>query len=255
MEVLEVLLWGAEMLSRPSLSRWAESFETWQHRHGLQRQWGRLEQSKLVAQEDRAGQIVHRLTDLGRLVALGGPNPERQWERKWDGQWRMLVFDLPVSQGRVRARLLRWLRQNGFSYLQDSVWIHPDPVAEIADVLKDFRDDVESFTILEAHCCSGHTNTTLVRGAWHFDHINKRYEAYLRQADGLLRQTLLSRDESNLRRRLREQRRTWAAAVAMDPLLPQELLPADYLGQRAWQAHRSVMTRLVPALLASSPLP
>jgi len=251
MEVLDVLLWGAEMLSRPSLRRWTESFESWQHRQGLQRHLARLQQSKLLAQEERTGQIVYRLTDLGRFVALGGHNPERQWERKWDGQWRMLVFDLPVSQGRVRARLLRWLRQNGFGYLQDSVWIHPDPVSEIADVLKDFRDDVESFTILEAHCCGGHKSTTLVRGAWRFDQINKRYEAYLRQADGLLQRALPGQDKASLCRRLREQRRTWAAAVAMDPLLPRELLPADYLGQRAWQAHRKVMGRLVPAVLAS----
>jgi len=194
--------------------------------------------------------MVCQLTDLGRMASLGGRHPERQWQRSWDGQWRMLIFDLPANQKAIRARLLRWLWQNGFGYLQDSVWIHPDPLAELADALKDFRDDVESCTLLEAHCCVGYSNAALVAGAWRFKEINERHEAYLSQAEGLLRRLPSHRDCDLVRRRLREQRRGWANAMQFDPLLPQALLPRDYLGQRAWQTHRKLMTQLVDVLMA-----
>jgi phenylacetic acid degradation operon negative regulatory protein len=244
-ELLDLLYWGTQAASRPLTH---SAFEVWQQWHGFSRSVARLEQNQLLLREQQAGRIVCHLTDLGRMTSLGGRHPEQQWQRPWDGQWRMLVFDLPANQKRIRARLLRWLRQNGFGYLQDSVWIHPDPVAELVDALKDFRDDVESCTLLEAHCCVGYSNAALAAGAWRFQEINKRHETYLSQAEGLLRRLPYSRDCDFVRRRLREQRRGWANAMQFDPLLPQALLPRDYLGQRAWQIHRELMTTLVEIL-------
>jgi phenylacetic acid degradation operon negative regulatory protein len=255
-ELLEVVLWGAGQLCRPSLRTLDESFEGWQWRHGWRRQVHRLEDKELIRRERHAGQLVFQLTELGRLTACGGRDPEARWQRRWDGQWRMIIFDLPGRQQLVRQRLLRWLRQNGFGYLQNSVWIHPDPLTRITDALKEFRDDVESFTVMESHCCSGYSDAAIVRGAWDFDEINKRYETHLSQANGDLRKALPSRDgTAELRRRLRQERIAWANAAAIDPFLPQILLPKDYFGQRAWQAHRVVMSRLVRALIAQPVVP
>jgi len=247
-ELLDLLFWGADA---PSLAATLPGRGTGQQPASYSRWATRLEQKQLLQRERRAGRIVWRLTELGRIVSVGGRHPERQWQRPWDGQWRILVFDLPAHQKAIRARLLRWLRQNGFGYLQDSVWIHPDPLVELADALGDFRDDVESCTLLEARCCVGYSNAALVKGAWRFDEINKGYEVCLSQAEVLLRRLPPPRDLEVVRRRLREQRRAWQRAVQFDPLLPQALLPPDYLGQRAWQIHRRLMRRLVGVLMES----
>jgi len=251
MEFLEVMLWGMEKLFCPTLQTLNESFEGWQWRHGWQRQAHRLEEKELLRREQRAGQIVLQLTEQGRLAACGGRDPEARWQRRWDGLWRMIIFDLPGRQQHVRQRLLRWLRQNGFGYLQNSVWIHPDPLTTLTEALEEFRDDVESLTVMESHCCYGYSDAAIVRGAWDFEEINKRYETHLSQANAELRKPLPSRrNVEELRQRLRHERIAWANAAALDPFLPQILLPSDYLGQRAWQAHRSVMRRLVQALMA-----
>jgi phenylacetic acid degradation operon negative regulatory protein len=247
-ELLDVLLWGTSRLMSPTLERLTESFEAWEWRNGG-RQLRRLEQKELIQREQRVGQMVYQLTELGRLVAMGGRNPEPHWKRHWDGLWRMVVFDLPQRQQLVRQQLLRWLRQNGFGYLQNSVWIHPDPLTSITETLEEFRDDVESFTVMESRCCAGYSNEAVVRGAWDFEEINKRYETHLSQASGELRKSLSARGGlAELRRRLRQERMAWATAVAIDPLLPQALQPSDYLGQRAWQAHCAVMARLASCL-------
>lgn len=253
-EFLEVLCWGTGKMLWPTLPNLERSWEARQWRCGFPNKVRRLEERALLQRERHARALVCRLTELGRLTSLGGRDPERMWQRPWDGQWRMVVFDLPAGSQKVRARLLRWLRQNGFGYLQNSVWIHPDPVQDALEALGEFRDDVETFTILEARCCAGCSNDALVQGAWDFTTMNKRYETHLSQANGELRQSLPSKNaEAELRARLRQERRAWGNAVSIDPLLTRELLPSGYLGGESWQAHRRVMTRLVNALTACRP--
>src|SRR2546426_1144957 len=178
-DVLLTLLWVGEQLTRPTLYNLTESFEGWEYRRGLKRQLSRMEQRALLAREERAGQIGFRLTRLGRLAAMGGMDVKARWQRSWDGKWRMVLFALPVVRQPVRVKLLRWLRTNGFGYLQHSVWIHPDPPRVAVRELQEFRDDVEFFTIMEARCCAGHSNEALVLGAWDFREINQRYEGHL----------------------------------------------------------------------------
>jgi len=250
-EALEFLLWTTEMLMPPYLlktnrpmGRRAEIEQA--------RRLARLAEQKVLAAEKHAGRLVYRLTELGKRSVLGGRHPEERWSRAWDGQWRMVVFDLPGRCHTIRQQLLRWLRQNSFGYLQNSVWISPDSVSDITEALAEFRDDVESFSVLEAKCCAGSSDAALVRGAWDFPQINKRYEAHLSQAEGELRLSRRPATPAEVRSRLRHERLAWRRALAIDPLLPRVLLPADYLGQRAWQTHQAVMQRLLGELASLS---
>ncbi len=248
-DLLMMLLWGTEKLMFPTMRNLFESLDAWEHRHRLDSRVRRLEQRQLLKRERRAGEIVWRLTARGRLAALGGRDPEAHWRRAWDGQWRMMIFDLPVSRQKTRVALLRWLRANGFGYLQNSVWIHPDPVAELTEALKDFREDVESLTLMEAHCCAGYFDAAIVRGAWDLPEINRRYAAYLPVATTEFRRLSGRRPRDGaLGHWLRRERLAWEHAVSIDPLLPRVLLPSDYQGQRAWQARQSAFSALATRL-------
>ena len=44
---------------------------------------------------------------------------------KWDGKWRMVVFDIPEQYRRARNALRGKLEHMGFQYLNLSVWVHP----------------------------------------------------------------------------------------------------------------------------------
>ena len=107
-----------------------------------------------VAEQDRAGH-------------------ESRWRRDWDGRWRLVLFDLPVAHGTARDRLRRNLRRCGFGYLQNSVWISPDPLGEEMASLVSSRASVESLVLLEARPCAGETDEEIVAGAWDFDAINR----------------------------------------------------------------------------------
>jgi DNA-binding transcriptional regulator PaaX len=49
------------------------------------------------------------------------------------------------------------------------------------------------------------------------------------------------RDARALRAWAREERTAWLAAISLDPLLPEELLPRDYLGQDTWRVRAEVL--------------
>lgn len=251
-EWLLTLVWVLDKTAKPTWRRLFESCEAWEYRNVLRHRLRYLERQWLLTQERRAKGLVCRLTELGRVTALGGRDSEARWGRHWDGKWRMVLFDLPGRQQKLRQRLLRWLRENSFGYLQNSVWISPDPLAEVAAALEDFRDDVEAFTIMDAQCCAGYSNEAIVQGAWDFREINRRYQAYLGGDDRALPQGKTS--PSELAGYLRSESSAWRHAVWLDPLLPRVLLPREYLGVRAWQAKRRVLSALAERVAQASPV-
>lgn len=49
---------------------------------------------------------------------------------KWDGRWRILIFDIPEREKYKRNFLRRKLHELGFKQLQESVWITPYPLPD-----------------------------------------------------------------------------------------------------------------------------
>jgi len=115
-----------------------------------------------AAPDDR----VYRLTRQGRLHALGGRDPQARWAREWDGRWRLVLFDVPTAQNSHRTRLRRYLRDKGFGYLQNSVWITPDSLDAERQILVGGKINVESLLLLEARPCAGESDAEIVAGAW-----------------------------------------------------------------------------------------
>lgn len=236
-ELLYLLLWTADSLARPSWRNMTGSFEAWAYRNGLQRQLDRLEAQAFIERQ-RSGLDGRwtRLTESGRLRALGGKDPVKCWNRGWDGKWRALMFDLPTAERALRARVRRALHSRGYGNLQRSVWVSPDPPDDFRSRLFAQRR-VRSLICLEGVPCGGESDRDIVLGAWNWDLIHARYEDYHQ----VLRSFPEDQEGSAPRRdRLLEwagrERLAWKAAVDADPFLPEELLPREYAGKKAWHA-------------------
>ncbi len=242
-ELLNILLWSAEFLVNPSWRSLFESYEGWAYRNGLLIQLGRLEQRQWVARKSRdRNDRVYRLSAQGRLHALGGRDPEARWGRGWDGRWRLVIFDIPSGQDAEREWLRRYLRGKDFGCLQNSVWITPDRMEEERRTLARGSIKVESLVLLEARACAGESDEEIVSGAWNFARINERYSRYLKTLEA--RPTGALKSEAAAKRFFRwisEERAGWLDAVTIDPLLPAKVLPANYLGQRAWRRRLQAM--------------
>ena len=244
-EFLYLLLWSTDKLMWPTFRNLTDSYESWIYRNGLSRQMATLEAHQLLERDQKAaGDWLYRLTEQGRLHALGGRDPAVQWSRNWDGRWRLAIFDVPMEQHTLRNRLRRYLRTHGFGYLQGSVWITPDPVHGERKILTGGKINVESLLLLEARPCSGESDAEIAAGAWDFGAINGHYARHLKMLDRCPDESLRNIAAARaLRQWAAEEQAAWLAAVEIDPLLPKRLLPSDYLGCRAWQRRIEVLRR------------
>jgi phenylacetic acid degradation operon negative regulatory protein len=242
-EFLYLLLWSAEKLMWPTFRKLTASYESWAYRNGLLRQVSMLEQQKMLERDHTmSDDRVYRLTWQGRLHALGGRDPQARWSREWDRRWRLVLFDVPTAQNSRRARLRRYLRDKGFGYLQNSVWITPDSLEEERQILVGGKVNVESLILLEARPCAGESDAEIVAGAWDFELINRRYARHLKILGGRPRETLRNETAAmSLLRWAAAEREAWLDAVTCDPLLPERILPSDYLGQWAWRRRVEVL--------------
>lgn len=63
-----------------------------------------------------------------------------QKPKRWDGKWRVLIFDIPEKRRGLRDKVRRTLTTVGFVRLQDSVWLYPYDCEDLIVLLKaDFK--------------------------------------------------------------------------------------------------------------------
>jgi len=93
------------------------------------------------------------LTPKGRIEIIKIILWKKFQDKKWDGKWRVIIFDIPEMSRRDRDFLRRELKWIGFIELQKSVWIFPyDMERELMALLKlwklEFKGDIR-FLIVE----------------------------------------------------------------------------------------------------------
>jgi len=254
-ELLNFLLWSADKLMRPNFRNLTDSYESWAYHNGLLPQIARLERHQLLERDPKSlADRLYRLTERGRLHALGGRDPQVQWSRHWDGRWRLVLFDVPSGQNARRERLRRYLRSRAFGCLQGSVWITPDAVHGEREILAGGQVNVESLLLLEARPAAGESDAEIVDGAWDFARINRLYSRHLEVLGRCPAGELADAGAAkSLRRWAADEREAWLAAVQADPLLPERLLPAEYLGCQAWERRKSVLKRAGERLRTFAP--
>lgn len=116
--------------------------------------------------ERKDGLVEVVLTEKGEKKALTY-NPEYfkiNKPARWDGKWRIVIFDIPEKKKAAREALRRRLRELGFYQLQRSVWIFPYECGNEIDFITELFE-IRSY----AHCITaeGWLNDAALR--LHFD--------------------------------------------------------------------------------------
>lgn len=113
---------------RKQLDRWARGIPKpprWRYNRAI-KYLESLGQIKLSSKND---QIFIKLTKKGKLQALL-LRMENDFARvrKWDGKWRVIIWDIPESSRKQRNRMRYAVKDLGFYQLQKSVFITPFPL-------------------------------------------------------------------------------------------------------------------------------
>ena len=56
--------------------------------------------------------------------------------KRWDGKWRVMIFDIPEKKRKIRNNITALFRMADIYRLQDSVWIYPHDCEDIITLLK-----------------------------------------------------------------------------------------------------------------------
>ena len=91
----------------------------------------RLRKRNLIFGERRGKRVLFELTDEGRAEADKIKlKLEMAKRRRWDGKWRIIIFDVPEKMRGKRDLLRKELAAFGFMQLQKSVWAYPYKLPE-----------------------------------------------------------------------------------------------------------------------------
>lgn len=101
----------------------------------------RLRRAKLIelSIEDQRSVLKITSSGEGRLKKYELQHLVIAQDRKWDGRWRIVLFDIPEYQKIIRDRFSRKLKALGFMMLKGGVFLHylpcKDEIASIAEQL------------------------------------------------------------------------------------------------------------------------
>lgn len=176
---------------------------------------------------DRA---THILDEGVRRIFSFGLSP-----RPWDGTWSMVAFSVPEKKRHLRYILRDRLRWLGFAPLYDGLWVSPyDRLSEAADQLTELS--ITTITMLRANVIDTASEAGSPQRAWNLNALRKQYQQFIvaiQQVKTHLKKKLLTPEEA-----LKVRTQTmdlWRRFPALDPDLPDELLPPDWPRERARQ--------------------
>lgn len=119
---------GSLILGNRSYNRWE-----------VKRLLSRLNKQNYVGLEYLSdGRVKAKITKAGLTRALTYELESMQIKRpkKWDGKWRVVIFDIPNKYKRVRDIFRMRLRQLGLYQFQESVYTSPYPCFEEIEFLR-----------------------------------------------------------------------------------------------------------------------
>ncbi len=96
-----------------------------------------LQRSGYIERRQKHQKIYFQITPKGKKHLDFKIYPDSE-KPKWDGKWRLLIFDVPEEKKKTRDYLRNCLKQLDFYQLQKSVWVTPYPVPDfLDDIIKD----------------------------------------------------------------------------------------------------------------------
>lgn len=119
----------------------------------------RLKLQGLIAFSDKSNREESiKLTEQGRrrAVAYKFYNLSLKPRKKWDGKWRIVLFDIPEQKKKTRDALRRKLKRLGFLEFQKSVFIYPYPCEDEINFVINFFNIHDMVYYIEAPITPDH---------------------------------------------------------------------------------------------------
>ncbi len=116
-----------------------------------------LQNRKLIKKEARGDKVFFTITPKGQSVFFNDYIKKIKINRpkRWDGLWRVVIFDIPNDKNSERDILRDRLKYLGFFQFQKSAFIIPFPCQIELEAILEYYDLFNYVTYLEAQKISG----------------------------------------------------------------------------------------------------
>lgn len=180
------------------------------------------------------GEPYLRLSSQGKKTMIRDFSIFKFAQKPWDHFWRIVFYDIPEEQRKIRVGLQRKLVELGFGKLQESAYVSAFDLAE------DIREYVLVhnlgdwvFVSVSKRLFAGNEKA-LAEKVWRLTELNQRYKDWLE-----------SLEEKNEKEGLSIAYTSFLEIIKDDPCLPKELLPTDWLGEKARRKAKRVASILL----------
>lgn len=116
-----------------------------------------LKHRKLLEYTEQGEKIILKITPRGQKAFLNDYIHRLKIQRqpKWDGLWRIIIFDIPNKLGPKRDIFRQRLKNMGFYQFQKSAFITPFPCRSELETILEYYNLFDYITYLEATSVSG----------------------------------------------------------------------------------------------------
>ena len=175
----------------------------------------------------KEGKIYYQLTGLGKKKLTRKFPLLKLQKKKWDGWWRVVIFDIPEKESGLRKALVIKLKSLGFGMWQKSVYISPFKVAvDIRQFLVIHRLRDQACVLVAKDIYAGDVKK-LVAKIWSLEVINKQYENLIENWEWV-KSPAKGLSASGLKKEARKCYSKYLEIISQDPFLPKDLLPANW---------------------------
>ena len=163
-------------------------------------------------------------------------------QKKWDGYWRLVIFDIPEKKKLLRNALRRKLVSLSLGRWQKSVYITPFSLEEeINQFLKANKLFGYSFCIKGKRLGEG-DDKEIARIAFKLDKLNDQYYKFIDNDIENLN-FLLQKGQLKIKH-IQDIINTYLNLILKDPGLPKELLPDVWWAEEAKESFKSLILNL-----------
>lgn len=208
----------AEYKTRRALAATSRYFSKW-NQSSFRRAVGRAAGEGLVKRLSGG----YELTESGR-GKLEDLLPSYKKPQSWDGRLWLIIYDIPDSIKKKREKFRAFLEEIGCRMVQESVWLSlKDPHEWVSERINSLR--LQGRVIISCLGKDGslgdEDTVKMVSRIFGLKKINAEYRGWIKQA-------LVTEKQGILHQGLR-----FLAILKEDPVVPKELLPKDWAGEKA----------------------
>lgn len=196
----------------------------------IRKEFSNLKRQGFIVYGKRYKKRIPLLTRKGKLQIA--PSLPYKKFGQWDKRWRIVIFETPEKERKYRMMFQEKLKELGFQKIQKGVYISPHSLLRTVSRISTELGIRQYLTLVESDKIEREKRA--IEQIWELDKINQEYQKFIKKARKIKKNPFWPL----IAKRLEGE---FAKIYQLDPHLPEELLPKNWLGDKAYKIYKEIV--------------